>query len=66
MVLRLLTCICKINEIKKRGFSLYHKMTFGCCYDEKVNYSATVCEKCPYNSYLFHGNYYLSITCSCA
>ena len=53
MTLKLLTCICKINEIKERDFSLHHETTFECCYDETANYSATVCEICPYNSYFF-------------
>ena len=66
MILKLFACVCKIDEIKESAFSLNHETTFGCCYHEKVNFSATVCEKCPCYSYFFHKNYYTSITCFCA
>ena len=47
---------------KKR---FHFERTFGCCYEQKIEYFPTVCRKCPYNSFMFGKNYFACKGCPC-
>ena len=57
-------CLRKIDELKKNNQRFHFEKTFGCCYEQKIEYFATVCEKYPYNAFMFDRNYFASIGCS--
>ena len=66
MYAKIITCSCTIIELKKMRDVLQHTSTvFGCCTEKIPKYIATVCKKCPLNSYLFVRNYFSSANCSC-
>ena len=64
MFVKIITCTCKIDELKK-NVSIHVNTVFGCCSEKKKKYFATRCEDCPLNAYLFLRNYFSAINCIC-
>ena len=65
MFVKILTCGCKIDELKTNNVSIHVNTICCCCPEKETKYFAIKCKNCPLNSYLFARIYSPAVNCSC-
>ena len=61
-----MTCSCYIEELINNDFQISINTVIGCYHGKKAKYFVSSCKECPFNSSLFGGNYFSSISCFCS